>query len=134
MRALGLLALANAGALRGAPVHASLVELVLAGPDALGDVKSMIGGMLTRLQSADAADTTRSSWCAKELPKAAADLEQRKEDADARGAETDKLQAQLAELALQPAATEEHERRNQETQRVELNHQKVLDEQDARLA
>merc|ERR1719353_1554006 len=61
----------------------------------------MIGGMLTRLQSTDAADTTRTSWCAKELPKAAA---------------------------------EEHERRNQETQRVELNHQKVLDEQDARLA
>merc|ERR1719191_2234549 len=87
---------------RGPPdEHLGLVEVAMTEP--FDEVKSMISGMIGRLQASSAKDTTRKAWCAAELPKAAVDLERRKEDVDENAAKMDKLKAQLAKLALETA-------------------------------
>jgi hypothetical protein len=116
-----------------------LVEVAMTEP--FDEVKSMISGMIGRLQASDAKDTTRKAWCAAELPKAADDLERRKDDVDENSAKMDKFKAQLAKLALQTAdagaANSEKERRdgeNRERTKVELEHDKVVAEGDGRTA
>merc|ERR1719263_1554844 len=116
-----------------------LVEVAMTEP--FDEVKSMISGMIGRLQASSAKDTTRKAWCAAELPKAAEDLERRKEDVDENAAKMDKLKAQLAKLTLEiadaGAANNDAERRdgeNRDRTKVELEHDKVIAEGDARTA
>jgi len=113
-----------------------LVEVAMTEP--YDEVKSMISGMISRLQNSAAKDTTRKAWCASELPKAAEDLERRKDDVDENAAKMDKFKAQLAKLALQTAdagASEStRDRENRERTQVELNHDQVMAEGDGRTA
>merc|ERR1719426_3206 len=113
-----------------------LVEVAMTEP--YDEVKTMISGMISRLQDSAAKDTTRKAWCASELPKAAEDLERRKEDVDENAAKMDKFKAQLAKLALETADagadTSGRDGENRERTKVELEHDQVLAEGDSRNA